>query len=375
MTMENYDVLIIGGGPAGSSLASGLRGSGLNVAIVDKKSFPRDKTCAGWITPAVVADLGIDLDDYKKHNTLQAITGFRVGTIHGDSINIHYGDTPVSYGIRRYELDHYLLQRSGTKFYPDFTVSSITRNEHGWIINDSITARMLVGAGGNFCPVARLLGAKFGKTETVVRAQEIEYRLNETQARHCPVSPEVPELYFCEDLKGYGWVFRKGDYLNVGLGREDESGLPGHVKSFRNHLIRLGRIPADTPGNFHGHSYLLYDHSHRPLYAEGLLLIGDAAGLAYTESGEGIHPAVVSGLIAARIILGAKGDYSRSGLHPYQTAIRQCFGKPEPGTSILYCLIPTSIKPWLVQSLLGTAWFVREVVIGKWFLHRHQTHQ
>ena len=59
--METCDVLIVGGGPAGSSCAWGLRYAGLDVLVVDRKAFPRDKVCAGWITPQVVQSLTIDL--------------------------------------------------------------------------------------------------------------------------------------------------------------------------------------------------------------------------------------------------------------------------------------------------------------------------
>jgi flavin-dependent dehydrogenase len=59
-------VLIVGGGPAGSSLAWGLRDSGLNVIVMDKSTFPRAKVCAGWITPAVITTLCIDTAEYAQ---------------------------------------------------------------------------------------------------------------------------------------------------------------------------------------------------------------------------------------------------------------------------------------------------------------------
>ena len=62
--MDACDVLIVGGGPAGSSCAWGLRGSGLDVAILDRQTFPRDKICGGWITPQVMSELGIDPAEY-----------------------------------------------------------------------------------------------------------------------------------------------------------------------------------------------------------------------------------------------------------------------------------------------------------------------
>ena len=86
-----------------------------------------------------------------------------------------------------------------------------------------------MGAGGHFCPVARELGARRTE-ESVVAAQEIEFALDAAQRAACGVRPEVPELFFCADLKGYGWCFRKGDVLNVGLGRLDSGRLSRHVR-------------------------------------------------------------------------------------------------------------------------------------------------
>ena len=79
--MRSFDVLIVGGGPAGSTLALCLKRSGLNVAIIDKQSFPRQKICAGWVTPAVMKLLSIDLDDYADGRVLQAISGFSIGMV------------------------------------------------------------------------------------------------------------------------------------------------------------------------------------------------------------------------------------------------------------------------------------------------------
>ncbi len=79
--MQSYDVLIVGGGPAGSTLAYSLRSSGLKIAILDKKSFPRQKTCAGWITPEVMRLLNIDPEDYAKGRVLQKISGFKISQL------------------------------------------------------------------------------------------------------------------------------------------------------------------------------------------------------------------------------------------------------------------------------------------------------
>src|ERR1700694_4018467 len=110
--MARGDVLIVGGGPAGSSCAWPLRHSGLDVVILDKQIFPRHKVCGGWITPAVLSELEMDAAEYGRGRVLQPISSFRTGSIGGSSIETAYG-SPVSYGIRRCEFDDYLLRRSG----------------------------------------------------------------------------------------------------------------------------------------------------------------------------------------------------------------------------------------------------------------------
>jgi len=79
--VEHFDVLVVGGGPAGSTLAYYLSGSGLKIAIMDKVDFPRQKVCAGWVTPAVMQELNIDLEDYARGRELQAIHGFRISQL------------------------------------------------------------------------------------------------------------------------------------------------------------------------------------------------------------------------------------------------------------------------------------------------------
>ena len=109
--MERCDVLIVGGGPAGSSCAAKLRRGGADVIVLDKKQFPRVKPCAGWITPQVVVTLELDAVAYEAAgNVFQPLTGFRTGLMSGPEVETHYG-CPVSYGILRRQFDHYLLQR------------------------------------------------------------------------------------------------------------------------------------------------------------------------------------------------------------------------------------------------------------------------
>jgi flavin-dependent dehydrogenase len=367
--MHQCDVLIVGGGPAGSSLAWSLRGSGLAVSILDKRDFPRDKVCAGWVTPEVVAALEIDLEAYRKERVLQPITGFRVGLLGGRQVALDYGAQPVSYGIRRFEFDHYLLQRCGARLLLGREFKTMARETSGWLVNGEIRARLVVGAGGHFCPVARASGARPPGVEKLVAAQEVEFELSPAQREACVVDAAVPELFFTPDLIGYGWLFRKGDYLNVGLGREDNQALGEHVQAFLAYLERIGRLPPGLPARFKGHAYILYHHALREVLQDGVLLIGDAAGLAYPESGEGIRPAVESALLAGQVIRAAEGDYRLERLAPYRRLLTARFGArpPRPG---LLDRVPMGFKRLLARRLLRTRWFVRTVLVNRWFLHR-----
>lgn len=368
--MQPYDILIVGGGPAGSTLAYCLRDSGLKIGILDKQSFPRQKVCAGWVTPEVMRILNIDLEDYAQKRVLQAINGFKISQLQQKQIESIYPGDPVSYGIRRIEFDQYLLQRCEASVLPPQACKLIKKTDDGWLINDAIQTKLLVGAGGHYCPVARAIGSK-QTGELAVVAQEAEFLMSAEQKQNCSIQPQVPELFFTPDLKGYGWVFRKGDYLNIGLGREDKHKLPGHVKSFCEYLAKLGKIPDDISAHYDGHAYLLYHHAERKLIKEDALLIGDSAGLAYPQSGEGIRPAVESAILAANVIRDCAGDYSLANLQAYNSTMEQRFGKRQAGPSLMERL-PTWMKKTLASQLMKTRWFTKNIVTDKWFLQSHQ---
>ena len=369
--MTRCDVLIVGGGPAGSSCAWRLAQAGLDVLVLDRARFPRDKVCAGWVTPAALLALDFDPDHYRAGRTFQPITGFRTSVMGRGEVLTQY-PSPVSFGIRRCEFDDYLLRRSGARVETGVPLADLARaaDGDGWIVNGSIRARVLVGAGGHFCPVARFLGAAVG-SEPVVAAQEIEVGLDEREAAECNVRAEVPELFFTEDLKGYGWCFRKEGFLNVGLGRMDRGRLSSHVASFLAFLAGRGKVPSRAASGWHGHAYLLYGSAPRPLQGDGVLLVGDAAGLAYAPSGEGIRTAIESGLMAADVLLEAGGRYTRDRLEPYGVKLGQRFGTRNPAWSPAR-LLPSGLLAWLGTRLMATSWFARHVVIDRWFLHAEQ---
>jgi len=367
MATRSCDVLIVGGGPAGSTCAWQLVRAGLDVLVMDRCDFPRDKVCAGWVTPAVIDSLELDCAEYAQGRVMHAFHGFRTGIIGATAVDTRYPQA-ASYGIRRCEFDHYLLQRSQARLRLGEPMRTLVRQGSEWLVNDEISTPMVVGAGGHFCPVARALGARLGQSETVISAQEIEFLLPPEGGGECDIDRDVVQIYFCADLKGYGWCFPKGDYLNVGLGREDNHRLAEHVERFCLWLRERGAIPRKLPGKFNGHAYLLYPASRRHLAADAALLIGDAAGLAYPQSGEGIGPAVESGLMAAEVILHAARDYRQQNLEPYVRRVIGRFGKRNlrrSGSSWL----PQEFRQKLGSRLLASQWFASHVVIDRWFLH------
>jgi geranylgeranyl reductase family protein len=364
--MTACDVIVVGGGPAGSSCARALTRGGKRVVVLDKATFPRNKTCAGWITPPVLETLGIDLDDYRRGGrTLQPIRAFRTSRLGDAEVHTRF-DRVVSYGIRRCEFDHYLLQRCGAEVHAGEPLTSLRRDAEGarWIVNETFAAPFVIGAGGHFCPVARQLGGASLGDEPIVAAQEIEVTLTPAQAAACTIAADTPELFLTRDLKGYGWCFRKEQVLNVGLGRQDRHDLTRHVRDFVATLIAAGKLPGDLAWRWKGHAYLIHGTATRRVVDDGVLLIGDAAGLAYPRSGEGIRPAIESGLLAAQTILDG------ADLDSYRARLLARFGKGE--TPSAWSALPESFTIGIAARLLALPWFAREIFLTRWFLHAHE---
>ena len=156
---------------------------------------------------------------------------------------------------------------------------------------------------------------------------------------------------------------RKQRHLNVGFGQLDAHALPKTTNEFVSFLEVTGRVPR-RHWEWHGHAYALNAASPRSIVGDGVLLVGDAAGLAYAQSGEGIRPAIESGLLAAAAILEAKGRYDAVSLAPTS-------GGPATGFRRTGCsaALPASLRMALASRLLRRPAFVRHIVLDRWFLH------
>ena len=356
--MIHCDALVVGGGPGGSTCARVLRQHGWDVLVADRARFPRDKVCAGWITPEVFPLLDLDPDEYRRTGlTFQTITMFRTGVIGRPLVDTPYGDV-VSYAIRRCEFDAFLLHRSGARLLEGTAVETLRRSRDAWIINEQIQTPVVIGAGGHFSPVARFMRGG-GDTATPVVAKEAEFPLH---GRFTTVASGVPELFFCRDLEGYAWCVRKGDYLNVGIGRRGSQDFNDHVKQFAAFLERSGALANASDLKWRGHAYLASGTGARPVTGAGLLLIGDAAGLAYPQSGEGIRPAIESGRLAARTLVAVGGRTSRADLQPYADELRRLY-PPASRT-------PAPLRSAAGRLLLSSSAFTRHFLLDRWFLRR-----
>jgi menaquinone-9 beta-reductase len=353
--MTGCDVAVVGGGPAGSSCAWALRRAGADVVVIDSAAFPRQKVCAGWITPRLFDLLGFSPAEYLAADlVLQDVHGFRTGII-GDrrAVDTRYGEV-VSYVIRRVEFDNFLLRRSGAQVLDGTRVSKVQRLRDGWMIGERVFARAIVGAAGHFCPIARMLNPSADDAVTVV-GRELEVRVPAGDAR---VDGLSPELYFCRDLDGYGWCVRKGEYVNVGFGRRSGENFNERLDGFAAWLRGLGRLPEALLDwtKWKGHAYRVRQGTRKVADA-GVLLAGDAAAMAWPESGEGIVPAVESGLAAARAIVQAGAALSTAAFDGYAALT----APPVVGR--------LSLPPSIGRPLLRVP-IVARLALDRWFLRK-----
>jgi menaquinone-9 beta-reductase len=292
--MRTCDVLIVGGGPAGSSAAWALRRGGADVLVLDREEFPRLKLCAGWITPEVVRDLQMDIATYPH----RFLTFER---LHVHQKGLHLRIPAVQHSIRRFEFDAWLLERAAVQVV-EHGVRNIRRERGVYVIDDAFECRYLIGAGGTRCPVYRTLfreiNPRASGLQTVTLEQEMPYDWQD---------PDCHLWFFEKSLPGYAWYVPKArGFLNVGIGgmadRLKTSGLDikHHWTRFVSELDR--KLAPHAHYEPSGYSYYLRGRV-AVARREDAFLTGDAAGLATRDMAEGIGPAVRSGIRAAEAIL------------------------------------------------------------------------
>ncbi|EAQ23668.1 geranylgeranyl reductase family protein [Roseovarius sp. 217] len=314
--MQRFDVIVVGAGPAGASAAYAATRAGLRVALIDRKSFPREKLCGGLITGrarrhyAEIFGHAMPFEPQDCKTTVDFwFRGRPMGLIK---------DAPALYTTMRWDMDAMLCGQALGAGAQDFTGQAVAEIDHdartvmlkgGAVLDYGV----LIGADGVHSQVARaLFGQPFDR-------QRIGFGL-EIEARGAPSDPAAPiRIDLAAAQWGYGWVFPKRCSTTVGVG-----GLlsenPDMKRAMADYCAVLGLASeeASVKGQF------LPFGDFRPIPGQGaVLLVGDAAGLVDPITGEGIGYAMQSGQLAAKAAIAALGaGRPQTALSHYRRALR-----------------------------------------------------
>jgi geranylgeranyl reductase family protein len=317
------DVIVVGAGPAGSSAAWWLANSGLDVVLLEKARFPREKVCGDGLTPRGVKalrDMGIDprqTEGWTRHHGLRVFGGGQVVEVDWPRLQ-HWPDHGL---IRaRRDLDPMLAAHAvaaGARLFQDVTVTDPLMDDadrvagvharygpgkepHRW------TAPLVVSAEGSSGRLAKVLGLVRREDRPLGVAVRRYVETPRSDDHYLDISFDLSAAGpSAESMPGYGWSFGMGDgTANVGFGLLDtrRSGGSDPRTVLRHWLAtlppewQLDEEHAVTPLRGAGLPMAL----HRgPAYTRGLLLAGDSAGMVNPFNGEGISYAMETGRLAA----------------------------------------------------------------------------
>jgi geranylgeranyl reductase family protein len=310
-----YDVIVVGAGPAGSTAARLLSQRGASVLLLDRARFPRDKPCGGGVTIRASSYLDLDLSPVIE----RTVYGARFFLGLGPAFDRWYRQ-PWTYMTQRRRLDSFLAEaacEAGSDFHDGEEVRAVE------VDDGQVTLRSRGGAYR-----ARTLIAADGANGVSGRSGGLRPQFEEAVALegNLPFSPDVPAQWrelIALDLGGwtggYGWVFPKGDHLNLGVGiwKYDAVNLRPKLAD----LCRRYGFDAAKLENLRGH-HLPMRVPGTPVARGSLLAVGDAAGLIDPLTGEGIHMAFLSARLAADAIIAYLAGEA-TDLSPYQRAVER----------------------------------------------------
>jgi geranylgeranyl reductase family protein len=321
---ERHDVLVVGGGPGGAATGFWAAKAGLDVVVVERKTFPRDKTCGDGLTPRAVyqlEEMGVALDQYHRYDGLRAIA-------HGRSIEMRWPDHPVypSYGyvVRRCDLDPLVAYNAADAGATLHTGTEAMRplfdsgRLAGAVVRDTqtdvereIRARYVVVADGANSRFGRALGSSRDRTYPMGMAIRTYFE----SPLHA--EPWIESALDVRDrngnsMPGYGWIFPVGNgTINVGIGllstfRDYKSVNTSHIMNeFARTLPGYWEIDPDNPTQAPTGGRLPMAGSVGPKAGPNWLLVGDAAGSINPFNGEGIDYAYETGRLVSSLIAEA----------------------------------------------------------------------
>jgi geranylgeranyl reductase family protein len=287
--VERFDVAVIGAGPAGSVTAIHLARAGARVLLLDKARFPRDKPCGGGLTLRAVRQLPVDPTPVVEHE----VDRMEFGLSWRRRFERRGRRGAFILMTQRRRLDHYLVEHAvtaGADFRDGVKVSDVT--ERGLRANgEPVAAEIVVGADGANGTSARALGLGGPITHGVAYEGNAGF-----DRRYRGLA--VIELGTIPG--GYGWIFPKGDHVNVGVGGWEDEGprLRAHLAELcaRHGIAERGLTAV------RGHRLPLRRAGFVPARGRALL-VGDAAGLVDPLTGDGMYEAFVSARLAAEAAL------------------------------------------------------------------------
>jgi geranylgeranyl reductase family protein len=316
--VERFDAVVVGAGPAGSTAAQLLARSGTRVLLVDKATFPRDKPCGGGVTMRAARLLPCPIDEVVEDEVDRLEVRFRYGSAFERT-----GKQPFALMTQRRRLDAHLAEqaaRAGADFRDATKVTDVRRENGGVTLaigGMEIRTRALVVADGANGTTAKALGLDGGIVHGVALEGNVPYTVAPRQRFRGRMLLELGDI-----PGGYGWVFPKGDHVNVGVGGWQTEG-----PRLREHLDKLCRAHALDPsavGELRGYRLPMRRPDKR--IADGpVALIGDAGGLLDPFSGDGMYEAFASARLVAAAVEDLLAERAPS-LEPYATAVDRAIG-------------------------------------------------